>query len=617
MRVADVIIATLERAGVRHVFTLPGGGSMHLVDALAQAATMKAFPCHHEQACGIAAEAYGRIAGPLGVAMVTTGPGATNLITPLVGAWIESSPMIVLAGQVKRSDALGPGDGVRQKGVQEVPMVEAVSHWTKWSVTLDDPLRAREIIERAVHVATTGRPGPVWIDVPLDVQAAPVDAGRLADFDVPAPGDADPGLGAAAEDLLARLARSERPLILAGHGVRVGGAVDAFRALVERLGVPVVLTWNASDLLPHDHPLFVGRPGSVAVRAPNFAIQNCDLLIAVGARVDPVVTAYDRANFARAATRVIVDVDAAELEKFDRAGDVRIVASAAAITAAIDGALASAHDAAANAGETVFDHQPWRDRCADWKRRYPLCDGDVPAGIDAIGHYQFIDALSDVVDPGTLIATGSSGLAVEVFYMGFRNKPGQRIFLTSGLGAMGYGLAAAIGACVGSDRQPTLCIESDGSLMLNVQELATIAHHRLPIVIVLMNNIGYASIRNTQRNYFSGRFVGTNAASGLGFPDWARLAAAFGLDYRRIDDPACDLRAELRAGLAVPAPCLIDVRLEQDATLWPKVAAVPAADGSMRSMPLEDMSPQLALQDLAAEMTSGLDPASIAVRERR
>ncbi len=599
VRVADVLVAALERAGVRHVFTLPGGGSMHLVDALAQAATLRAFPCHHEQACGIAAEAYGRIAGPLGVALVTTGPGATNVLTPLVGAWIESSPMIVLAGQVKRADALAPGDRVRQKGVQEVPMVEAVSHWTKWSTTLSDPADALAVIERAIHVATSGRPGPVWIDVPLDVQAAPVDPAALVGY---APEEtAVAGFDVTA--VAALLAAAERPLILGGHGVRVGGAADVFAALVERLGVPTVLTWNASDLLPYDDSLFVGRPGSVAVRAPNFAVQNCDLLIAIGARIDPVVAAYDRERFARAARRVIVDVDAAELVKFDRPGDVVVQAPANAFC-----------DALAKAATRSDRHDAWRATCADWKRRYGLCDGDVPDGDDGIGHYRFIDALSDAVPEDTLIATGSSGLAVEVFYMGFRNKRGQRIFLTSGLGSMGYGLAAAIGACVGRDARPTLCVESDGSLMLNVQELATIAHRRLPITVLMMNNAGYASIRNTQRNYFDGRLVGTDGPSGLGFPDWAVLAQAFGFRYVAIDRDAPDLAAALRAALAQPGPSLIDVGLETVATLWPKVAAVPMPDGSMRSMPLEDMSPLLPLDVLAREMPVGLAAASRDVR---
>jgi acetolactate synthase-1/2/3 large subunit len=405
-------------------------------------------------------------------------------------------------------------------------------------------------------------------------------------------------------DVRAMLANSHRPLILAGHGVRVGGAVDAFRAMVEALGVPVVTTWNATDLLPYDHPLFVGRPGSVAVRAPNFAVQNCDLLIAIGARVDAVVTAYDRDNFAPRARRVLVDVDAGELAKFDRDGDRTIAATASAFCAALARALPA-----------PLAIEPWQRRCREWKERYTLCDGAIPEDEHAIGHYRFVDALSQAIDEGALIATGSSGLAVEVFYMGFRNKPGQRIFLTSGLGAMGYGLAAAIGACVASDRAPTICVESDGSLMLNLQELATIAHHGLPIRIVLMNNGGYASIRNTQRNYFEGRFVGTDGPSGLGFPDWASIAQSFGIGYVRIDDPACDLVSALTAALDGRGPSLIDVRLETDVTLWPKVAAIPMPDGSMCSMPLEDMSPPLPLEVLSREMGGLVAPPSLAVRE--
>lgn len=598
IRVADWLLARLAAEGIRHVFLLPGGGAMHLNDALACAPKLVPVPCHHEQACAIAAEAAGRVGNPgnpgFGVAMVTTGPGATNAVTPVAGAWIDSIPLLVISGQAKRPDRLA-GRPIRQGGVQEVDIVPIVAPITKYAVTLDDPQTVRLHLEQALHLMKSGRPGPVWLDVPLDVQAAPIDPATLPGWTPPPDTSASPDLAA----VRTLLAQAERPLILAGHGVRLSGAADAFRRLVERLQVPTVLTWNALDLLPHAHPLNIGRPGVVAARAANFAVQNCDLLISIGARLDMIVTAYNPQGFARAARKVVVDVDANELaNKAAMAIDHPLAMDAGAF---IDGLLDRAAPSAA---------APWRARCADWKRRYTQNEGRVFPLAGPIGHAHFVEALSEAAPPDTLIATGSSGLAIEFFYAGFRNKPGQRSFLTSGLGAMGYGLPAAIGACFGNERRPMLAVESDGSLQLNLQELATLAGFKLPICLFILNNGGYASIRNTQRNYFQGRYLGSGPDSGLSMPDLQKLAAAYGLPYLRIDDCAglTDVLAEAQT---LPRPCLIDVHLVADESLQPKCAAIPRADGSIVSMPLEDMSPLLPLATLQAEMIVPLLPASL------
>ncbi|MBN9694518.1 MAG: thiamine pyrophosphate-binding protein [Zoogloea sp.] len=599
IRVADWILRRLADEGIRHVFMLPGGGAMYLNDAVACDTRLAAVPCHHEQACAIAAEAAGRTGNAgnpgFGVTMVTTGPGATNAITPVAGAWIDSVPMLVLSGQAKRPDRLN-GRPIRQGGVQEVDIVPLVRSITKYAVTLDDPQSVRLHLEQALHLMKSGRPGPVWIDVPLDVQAAPIDPDSL-------PGWAPTATKATtAPDLTAvraLLAQARRPLILAGHGVRLSGAAGAFRQLVDRLQVPTVLTWNALDLLPYDHPLNIGRPGVVAARAANFAVQNCDLLIAIGARLDMIVTAYNPKGFARAARKVVVDVDPNELaNKLEMAIDQPLAMDAGAfIEALLDDA---------GTGDTA----DWRARCSSWKARYTQNEGRVFPASGPIGHAHFVEALSDAAPENTLIATGSSGLAVEFFYAGFRNKAGQRSFLTSGLGAMGYGLPAAIGACLGNDRQPMLAVESDGSLQLNLQELATLAGLKLPVCLFIMNNGGYASIRNTQRNYFEGRYVGSGPASGLLMPDLEKIADTYGLPFLRIDDCA-DLADALARAQALPRPCLIDVRLVADESLQPKCAAIPRADGSIVSMPLEDMSPLLPLETLKAEMLVPLLPASL------
>lgn len=599
IRVADWILRRLAEEGIRHIFMLPGGGAMYLNDALACEHRIAAIPCHHEQAAAIAAEAYGRIGNPdnpgFGVAMVTTGPGATNAITPVAGAWIDSIPMLVISGQAKRSDRLN-GRPIRQGGVQEVDIVPIVQSITKYAVTLDDPLSVRIHLEQALHVMKSGRPGPVWIDVPLDVQAAPIDTDALPGWTPPAPATTTgPNLNA----VRALLAQAQRPLILAGHGVRLSGAAAAFRQLVEQLQVPTVLTWNALDLLPYEHPLNIGRPGVVATRAANFAVQNCDLLIAIGARLDMIVTAYNPKGFARAARKVVVDIDPCELaNKQEMAIDHSLAMDAGTFIQAL---LANA---------ATGDTHDWRARCTSWKTRYTQNEGQIfpPAG--PIGHAHFVEALSDAAPENTLIATGSSGLAVEFFYAGFRNKEGQRCFLTSGLGAMGYGLPAAIGACLGNGRQPMLAVESDGSLQLNLQELATLAGLQLPICLLIMNNGGYASIRNTQRNYFAGRYIGSGPDSGLLMPDLEKLASTYGLPYLRIDD-AANLADKLIHAQSLPRPCLIDVRLVPNESLQPKCAAIPCADGSIISMPLEDMSPLLPLETLKSEMIVPLLPASL------
>jgi acetolactate synthase I/II/III large subunit len=603
MRVADYLMSRLADTGIDHVFVLPGGGAMHLNDGLACEPRITAVPCHHEQACGIAAEAWGRVAGKFGVAMVTTGPGATNVITPVAGAWIESVPMLVISGQVKRADLLH-NRPLRQGGVQEVDIVPIVRSITKYAVTVDDPATIRYHLERALYEMRNDRSGPVWLDIPLDVQAAQIDPAELAGY---SPGTkALPDLDEPVQRALALLAAAERPLILAGHGVRLAGAAKRFLALAEKLGIPVVTTWNALDLIPWAHPLCVGRPGVVALRAANFAVQNCDLLISIGSRLDNIITAYNPRGFARAARKIVVDVDPEEIAKLDMDIDLRLSVDAGAF---IDSLAAQAELLPAT------DRSPWHRRCADWKQRYAVGEGR-PFGTEGpISHYHFVSALSDAAPAGTLVSTGSSGLGVEAFYTVFRNKPGQRVFLTSGLGAMGFGLPAAIGACLAGNRRPMIAVESDGSLQLNLQELATLKAQNLPICLVIMNNGGYCSIRNTQRNYFQERYLGIDPASGLWLPDLERIAAVYDLPYQRIDD-ARSIDSALSEALALPRPCLIDVRLIENETLAPKSAAIPQADGSMMSMPLEDMSPLLPLEQLRAEMLIPLTPQSLgAVRQ--
>ena len=606
-RLADYVAEFVAAQGVGCVFLVPGGGAMYLVDAFGACPGMTYVPNHHEQASAIAAEAYARVNGRLGCALVTTGPGATNAITGCAGAWIESVPLLIISGQVKRDDLMGTS-GVRQMGPQEVDIVSIVRPITKYAATVMEPAAIRRHLEEAVHLATTGRRGPVWLDIPLDVQNASIDVKTLAGFSPTASNEADTApTDAQLDAVMALVARAERPIILAGHGIRLAEAADTFRELYETLQIPVVTTWNAADLIPAAHPLSVGKPGTVALRAPNFAVQNADLVIAIGARLDNVVTAHNPGKFGRHAQKIVVDVDPAELAKFaENAGfALRIEADARDFIARL---LPRAHAAA------PVDRSGWLARCEDWKHRYPINDGAPFPTEGPIGHFHLTQMLSEELPARSLIVTGSSGLAVEFFHTGFQNKEGQRVFLTSGLGAMGYGLPAMIGAYMASDRRPFVGIESDGSLMMNVQELQTIASLAMPVRLFVFNNNGYASIRTTQRNYFEGRYVGSGPQSKLEIPNLVALARTFGWDAFAISDVA-DLRDGIRRALDHEGPLLVDVRVIETEALFPKSAALPQADGSMRSMPLEDMSPLLPRDEFRANMIVPLDPASENVPE--
>lgn len=602
-RVADYIFATIAQLGVKDVFLLPGGGAMHLVDALGQNKDLNFIPCHHEQAAAIAAEAYARVNEKLGVALVTTGPGALNTLTAVAGAWIESVPLLIISGQVKRADMKGD-TGVRQMGPQEVDIVSMVKSITKYAVTIDNASDIKVHLDKAIALATSGRQGPVWLDVPLDIQASMIDADLLHSDDTVVDVEDSRCEQAEIESILTLIKQAKRPLILAGHGVRLSGAAEQFAQLYNRLQIPVVTTWNSLDLIPYEHALCVGRPGSVALRAPNFAVQNCDLLISIGARLDNVVTAHSPQGFAKQAKKIVVDIDQNELNKHGMPIDHRVCANAADF---IDILLESSADNAP-------DYSGWHQQCQAWKNKYPVCDGQAFRESGEISIYHFMDRLSEHTQQGELVITGSSGLSVEAFYMSFINKPQQRVFLTSGLGSMGYGLPAAIGGCLAAGRKPVVSVEGDGSLQLNLQELSTLKALNLPIHMFVMNNSGYASIRNTQRNYFDGRYVATGESSGLHMPDIIAVAKAIGLDTLIIDD-ASQLDEKIKLALNHPGPLICDVRLINDEALWPKVAAIPQADGSMISMPLEDMSPLLPLEELQQQMLGDISLASEQARK--
>jgi len=580
MKLSDYIADFVARQGVRHVFLLPGGGAMHLNESFGSHPQLE-FICNlHEQACAIAADAYGQFTNNLGVVQVTTGPGGTNALTGVAAAFLDSTPLLVISGQVKRPDIKGDRK-VRQIGFQEIDVVAMAAPVTKYAVTVMTPESIRFHLEKAVHLARTGRPGPVWIDIPLDVQAAQVDPASMDGF---SPDEVAPeGVEEAARAAIELLVRAERPVILAGNGVRLARALDDFHALLRRLPVPTLLTWKAIDFLAEDHPLYCGRPGGTGQRGANFTQQNADFLLIVGARLDAGQTAYNHANFARAARKVMVDVDAAEIDKMQTPIEVRAPYDAGVFLRAM---LAQLEKAA------LPDWQPWLIRAKEWQRRYPLCLPEYWERTDRVDNYVFLEVLGELMTAEDLLVPGSSGQCSEITMQAFKVKAGQRILNSEGLGPMGFGVAAPLGACVASGGRRTVSVDGDGGFIMNVQELETLRRLNLPVKIFILNNQGYGSIRTSQRNYFQGHYVASDASSGLTLPDWRAVVESYKVPFFSIGTHA-DLRAGIAATLSVAGPAVCEVAIPPDQATMPRVTSKQRADGSLVSAPMEDMAPFL------------------------
>ena len=592
MKLSDYVIARVAQE-VRHIFLLPGGGCMHLVDSVGRNRDLE-FVCNlHEQASAIAAEAYGQYTNHLGAALVTTGPGGTNTITGVAGAWLDSTPCLFVSGQVKRAD-LATGRGVRQMGFQEIGIVDIVRPITKYAVTVTEPRAIRYHLEKALHLARSGRPGPAWLDIPLDVQAAEVDLADLPAFDpqeVAAPA-APERLAEQVSRAIDLLNQAERPVILVGNGVRLAQAQAEFLELCERLQVPVLTTWKALDLLPNDHPLYVGRPGAVGQRGANFAQQNADFILTVGARLDLGQTGYNHANFARVARKVMVDIDAAEIAKMQTPIDVPVCADARAFL----------QEMLRQRGRVApRERSAWLARCQEWKRRYPVILPEYWQEREGVNLYVLVDVLADALQPGDLLIPGSSGACSEVTLQAWRSRPGVRVFNTPGLGAMGFGVPASLGGCLAAGRARTVCIDGDGGFHMNSQELETIRRLGLPIKFFVLNNAGYASIRATQQAYFQGRLVASSFDSGLTLPDIRRIAEAYGVATDVIMNHE-QIREVVRRVLERPGPVVCEVQVTPNQTTAPRLSSYQRADGTMASRPLEDLWPFLPREEFYANM---------------
>ena len=485
-------------------------------------------------------------------------------------------------------------------GPQEVDIVTIVKSITKYATTIKDPKKIKLELEKAYYLATTGRKGPVWIDIPLDIQATKIEPTRLIGFKKPSNKKKSIKSFNKYDEIIELINSSKRPIILAGHVIRLSNASKDFVKMCKTLKIPVVTTWNAMDLLPNSSKLNIGKPGTVALRAPNFAIQNADLLISIGARLDNIVTAYNPQNFAKNAKKIIVDIDSNELNKFKMKIQFKINLNAKVFIEGLNKELIK---------NNIKSFTDWISRCNDWKNRYTINDGKIFTPSKKISHLQLVDTLSDYLPKNSLIVTGSSGLAIESFYMAFRNKPGQRIFLTSGLGAMGYGIPALIGALNSNKYKEVICIESDGSFLMNLQEILTLKLSKKPFKLFILNNNGYASIRNTQKNYFDERYIATGPESNLFLPDICKLFNSIGISAIKVKD-INSLIDGINKVLKSKGSIVCDISLKRDDSLWPKSAVIPQKNGSMLSMPLEDMSPLLSRSKLKAEMIYPLSPAS-------
>ena len=592
MKLSDYVCDFIRGQGVKHVFMVPGGGAMHLNDSLGKCQDIE-YVCNlHEQACAIAAEAYAQVTNNLGVAIVATGPGGTNAITGVAGAWLDSAPCLIISGQVKRSDLKGDS-GLRQLGVQEIDIVSIVKSFTKYAVTIMEPTSIRYHLEKAAFLARSGRPGPVWIDIPLDVQAAMIDVDKLGGFDPP-----NENIRNTTKDFLAEkvkevvesLSHAERPIILVGNGVRISGAKEDLLQLIDKLEIPVMTTWMGLDLIPYNHKLHAGSPGSIAPRGANFALQNADWLLAIGARLDMAMIGYAPEKLARAAYKIMVDIDEHEINKLGGAINLPIRADAKEFIREFQ-----------KQGDDIGKRKitSWLSRCRQWKDKYPIILPEHK-GQAKLSTYFFTEILAEELLGNDLIAPSSSGVAIEIFFQAFKAKSGQRVFHDRGLGSMGFALPASIGACLASGRKRTISIDGDGGFQLNIQELETIARLNLPIKIFVMNNHGYASIRASQQRYF-GRLTGADATSGMTTPDLVKVASAYGLTAVRIESPV-DLRTKIRNILDIPGPVVCDVVILQKEICAPRLSSAQKADGSIISKPLEDLWPFLDRKEFLSNM---------------
>ena len=597
IRLADYVADFLVQHGVTDAFSVVGGGAMHLNDALGHKKGLRVTYNHHEQACAIAAEAYARLDNKIAAVCVTTGPGGTNALTGVVGGWLDSIPMFIISGQVRydttaRYALQYTETPLRAMGDQEYDIVKSVEPMTKYATMIEDPKQIRYALEKAWHLATTGRPGPVWIDIPVNFQGGYIETDELEGYN---PSEDDSLLPPSVDELvidkvLEKIAKAKRPVLHAGYGIRLSGGYDAFRRVADKLNIPVVTYWNAIDLIEDEHPLYVGRAGNMGDRPGNWAIQNADLVVAIGTRISIRQVGYNWKTWAREAEVIMVDVDQAELKKPTLHVDMPIWADAKDFLEKMDKAITDT---------PIYFGEEWLTACQRWKKNYPVVqprqweENGTTANV-----YAFVKYMSSRLPENSLTAV-SNGACCVVGHQAYEIKKGSRFANNSAIASMGYGLPAAIGTCIGGNRMQSICLEGDGSIMMNLQELQTILTNKLPIKIFMINNSGYHSIRITQSNLFSEHSkVGIGEESGdLSFPDFKKISEAFGYPYYS----ACsnkEMKEVVDKVLSLDGPVFCEIFTDTEQRWEPKSSTKRLEDGTLVSPPLEDLAPFLPREEL-------------------
>lgn len=590
VRIADYITQFIENLGVKDIFMLTGGGAMFLNDAAAQNKNIRGIFNHHEQACSMGAFAYSKYTENWGACYLTTGCGSTNAITGLTDAWQDNVPVFFISGQVRRSDTKAHfGLPLRQYGMQELDVIPVVTSLCKYAVMVDDPSKIRYHLEKARYLGIHGRPGPVWLDIPLDVQGALIDPETLQKFD-PAELN-EPPLPVLdlnkIQEIENLLQNAKRPIIIAGHGIRLAHALREFKSFIEKYQIPFVGTYLATDYVPGNHPLFIGRSGIKGDRAGNFAIQNSDLVLSIGSRLGVTVTGYNPAQFAREAKIAVVDIDPVEHQKKTVKIDVLLCADAKQFLNEFTPTL-------------LPDISEWKAKCLSWKEKYPVCLPEYRKSTKGINLYHFMDELSlQLPDEATIVA--DAGSAVYVPAQAFKAKTNQRLILSGAQAEMGFTIPACIGVNAASDKIKVIGITGDGSFQTNIQELQTIVNYQFPIKLFVWNNDGYLSIRATQNRNFQGRLYGADKTSGVSLPDTQKIADAYGISYIKINNPE-SLAEDIKKVLDASGHVLCEVMCIRDQEIVPTVSSKKLDDGRMVSKPLEDLYPFLDREEFKQQM---------------
>lgn len=588
IKVSDYIIKFLENEGVKHVFMFTGGMTMHINDSIGYATKLKPICMLHEQGCTFAAESYARITNNLGVVTATCGPGATNTLTGVACSWIESTPLLVITGQCKRAD-IARDPELRQLGVQEVRITEMAKSVTKYTTVIEDPQMIRYELEKAVYMTREGRPGPVLLDIPVDVQACRVEEDQLVGF-VPEKKGSIIKMEQI-DEIVELLNNAKRPVIYAGAGVSIAKARDTFRTLVEKIGAPVLLHWNGIDLLENEHPLYAGRPGAVGQRAANFTLQNADVLITIGTRLALLQTGYNFAGYAKNAKHIMVDIDQAELDKKTLHPYMKVCSDAGEFI----NALLDRTDLKKN------DYSSWVVKAKEWMAKYPPLKEVWKDNKEYVNSFYLMDCISSHMTADDIYVGGRAGTCVDAAIQAFKVKKDQGVYVTKGLSSMGNGLPAAIGGAYATGRK-VVCVNGDGGFVMNIQELEVVHRDNLPIKFFILDNQGYSTIRSTQTNVFNGHFVGCSPESGLTVGNIKKVAEAYGLKTFAINNYK-EMESVVVEALAYDGPCLVNVWIDPFQPIEPRQASYKTPEGQMASRPLEDMKPLLPAEEIEEIMS--------------